>query len=179
MSFMRVVVETNQAGATVARRIKATTGDKKGSIRRISDFLFAIAKGAYRGTVEVCTTAVRATATLTIAGDPTAGDTFVVCGVTFTARAAGATGDEFNITAGNNTAMAAAAAAAVNASASTDVTGAVTASSALGVLTFTAKVPGAIGNGLVLTESMDNTTRVDFAGGSDGTLTSLSAGGAS
>lgn len=179
MAFSVIQVEHQKAAASLLNTLNPQTASPRQSLRRLGDWFRGLAGGAYRGTTQLRVGAVKATATLTIAGDPTAADTFVVCGVTFTARDSGATGDEFNISTGDNTATAAAIAAAVNASASTDVTGAVVASSSLGVVTFTALVAGTAGNGYVLTESMDNTTRVDFAGGTNGTAYTLTAGGAS
>jgi len=41
------------------------------------------------------------------------------------------------------------------------------------VVTITADVAGTVGNGLVLTEALANTTAVDFASGSEGTETNL------
>lgn len=173
MSLTRIVIDhLDHTASAVQRIMPTTTQDKKRSLRTISDFIRGMAGGARRSTLQLCTGAVKSTATLTFTGAPTAAETFSLCGTTFTARASGATGNEFNI-GGSVTLTAAAVAAAVNASATAKVTGAVVATSALGVVTFTAKVPGALGNGLVLTESMTNATAVDFAGGSDGTLSTF------
>lgn len=123
----------------------------------------------YGAIVLASTNAVQATATLTLTGLPSADETFVVAGVTFTAKASGATGNQFNI-GGTATLTAAAIAAAVNASSS--LTNIVSATSALGVVTFTALLSGAMGNGLVLTESMANTTAATFASGAEGSTIS-------
>ncbi len=109
--------------------------------------------------------AVAATATLTFTGAPVAAETFVLNGVTFTARASGASGDEFDI-GGTVTLTADAVVAAVNGSASVGVA-AITASNVAGVVTFTADVAGAAGNSLTLTEALTNATRTIFAGGAD------------
>jgi hypothetical protein len=178
MAFTVIQIEHQKAAASLLNTLKTRSASPKGSLRRLGDFLRGMAVGAYRGTVQVRTGAVKATATLTFTGAPTADETFVVCGVTFTAKDSGATGDQFNIGA-DVTETAANVVTAVNASASTDVTGAVVASSALGVVTFTALVAGTAGNGYVLTESLSNASRVDFAGGTNGTATTLAAGGAS
>jgi phage tail sheath gpL-like len=178
MAFSVIQVEHQKAAASLLNTLNLMAASPKLSLRRLGDFFRGMAVGAYRGTVSARIGAVKATATLTFTGAPTADETFVVCGVTFTAKDSGATGDQFNIGA-NVTATAANVVTAVNASASTDVTGAVIASSSEGVVTFTALVAGTAGNGFVLTESMTNATRVDFAGGTNGTTTSLAAGGAS
>jgi hypothetical protein len=111
---------------------------------------------------------VAATATLTFTGAPVADETFVLNGVTFTAKTSGASGDQFNI-GGNVTATAAAVVAAVNASVSVGVADVITASNVAGVVTFTADDVGDEGNDLTLTESLTNATRTVFAGGTSTT----------
>lgn len=179
MAFSTFELQHELLAADLTRRIRPSAKNRKRSILRIADVLRGVAVGAYRGEVKCRIGAVKATATITLTGDVSNNETFVICGTTFTAKSSGASGNQFNITTSDTTTTAAAIAAAVNASATTNVTGAVVASSALGVVTFTAKYAGAMGNGFVLTESLSNATRVDFAGGSDGTLTTLAAGGAS
>lgn len=179
MAFATVILETKQLGADVANQLKPQAANKAKSLARLGRYIEGLGLGARRGVVKLRTSAVKATATITITGDITANDTFVLCGTTFTAKASGATGNEFNVAAGDVTTTAANIVTAVNASATAKVTSSVVASSVLGVVTFTAIDPGAAGNGFVLTESLDNATRVDFAGGSNGTSTTLTAGGAS
>lgn len=178
-AFTRLVLESNLSAADTARRIFPRAGDRRGTIARIARFLRAYAIGAYRGTLELCTGAVKSAATISVTGNITAADTFILCGQTFTARGSGAVVNEFNIAAGDVTTTAANIAAAINASDATNVTGSVSATSALGVVTIKCLIPGKVGNGLRLSESLTNATRVDFAGGSDGTRTSIAAGGAS
>jgi phage tail sheath gpL-like len=87
---------------------------------------------------------VQASGTLTFVS-VIATDAFVINGVTFTCVASGATGNQFNVGA-SDTLTAAAAAAAINASATALISGYVTASSALGVLTITSAFYGLSGN---------------------------------
>lgn len=110
--------------------------------------------------------AVKASATMTSTGAATAAETFTILNVTFTARASGATGNEFNLSAVVAT-QAANIAAAINASA--NLVGKVTAVAALGVVTISAVVPGLIGNGLQFSEALTNVTITQFLGGLDGT----------
>jgi phage tail sheath gpL-like len=82
-------------------------------------------------------------------------DAVKINGVTFTCVASGATGDQFNVGA-DDTATAVALAAAINASVTALVSGYVTATSALGVVTVTAAQPGLLGNAVTI-ESLDAT----------------------
>lgn len=160
-----LVVNTNNDGNTTASEIAPnvasnsnTTGAGAwGAINNIAAFLEAQANG--RGiNVVYYDTAVSASTTGTFTGDPTAADTITINGVVFTARASGATGNEFNFTAGSVTATAAALAAAINASTTTGIVGTVSATSALGVVTFSAVVPGSAGLNIPITELLGNFT---------------------
>lgn len=94
---------------------------------------------------------VKASATLTVSGDPVAGETFVVNGNTYTFRATPTKVNEVRITAGQNTTMATAVAAAINAyenryesqlKGDGNRTANVIATSATNVVTVTALVEG-------------------------------------
>lgn len=113
-------------------------------------------------------TAVSASTTGTFTGDPTAADTVTINGVAFTARASGAVANEYNFVAGDVTKTAAALAAAINASVTARIVNTIGASSALGVVTFFAIVPGSVGIPTVLSESTANFTLAN---------TTLSTGG--
>jgi hypothetical protein len=76
-------------------------------------------------------------------------DAISINGVTFTAVASGATGNQFNIGADDAETMANLA-AAINASVTALVSGYVTASSALTVCTVTAALPGILGNAVTI-----------------------------
>ena len=178
-SLTRIVVESRASTAEIAAFIRPLTNDRSASLGRLSNWLRGFAGGVRLGSVELCTGAVKATASITVTGDITATETFTLNGQAFTARASGAVVNEFNVAAGNVTTTAANIAAAILASDNANVTGAVTATSALGVVTITCLVPGTVGNGLRLSESLTNATRVDFAGGSNGTKTALVAGASS
>jgi hypothetical protein len=79
-------------------------------------------------------------------------NTLTINGVVFTAVAAGAVGNQFNV-GGNDTVTAANIAAAINASVTAGVQGVVTATSALAVVTITAVQPGLTGNAISLASS--------------------------
>jgi len=94
------------------------------------------------------------------------GETLTVCGVTFTARTSGATGNEWDR---DNDVSVSATNLAASINASTDTNIYVSAVAVAGVVTITMLKPGVIGNVPTITESCSNTTCVTFAGGSEGT----------
>ena len=147
------------------------TGDAGSKfLEQMVSLFLACSSGDRSSSVTITTNTVAATGTFTIAaGNLSANDTVTIGGVTFTAKSSGATGNQFNI-GGDNTATAAACAAAVNASSNT--AGMVSATSALGVVTFTASAAGQIGNGISLAKSATNGS-VSGANLSGGTQTSI------
>ena len=112
--------------------------------------------------------AVKATGTLTVsAGGSTAGQACTIGNVTLTGRASNPAANEFVVSATAAT-QATNMAAAINAS--TSFAGIVTASAALGVVTLTAVVPGALGNGYQLSAgNLGNVAAGAFANGANGT----------
>lgn len=107
--------------------------------------------------------ATKAFGTITVAGNPVEGDTVNVNAGVYTFRAVPTAATDVKITAGNNTAMATALAAAINAFAGRLLPNgagfnnpAVVATSTLGVVTVTAVVDGAPGNAIVLTKTATN-----------------------
>lgn len=178
-----LVVNTNNDGATTASEIGPnvasnphTSGaDAFDAIRNIAKFIEDQVGG--RGiNVVMWDTAVAASGTGTFTGAPTADQTMIIAGVTFTAKSSGATGNQYNI-GGSVTLSAAALAAAINAS--TDLNGVVSATSNLGVVTITSDIPGLIGNGIATVDV--DTSNFTFAqatltGGTQADYTTLSAG---
>ena len=124
--------------------------------------------------------AVQATGTVVFtATQPVANETITINGVAFTAKASGATGNQYNFGAASAPGAIASAtslAAAINASATAGILGVVTADNAAGTLptvTVTAVTPGIVGNSLVISESTTGTTAVSFASGAEGTDTTV------
>lgn len=181
-----LVVNTNNDAATtasecapnVASNPHSAGSDAPNAILEIAKFIEAQVNG--RGiNVVYFDTAVAASTTGTFTADPTAGDTITVNGVVFTARASGAVANEFNFVAGDVTKTAAALAASINASITAAVIGTVGASSALGVVTFFAIVPGSAGLNIPISESLGGFTlanTVFSTGGTQAHTTILSAG---
>lgn len=146
----------------------------------LSNYFAAMAGGWKKATVELGRSAASATGTITFSGVGAADDTVLINGVTFTAKASGATGNEWNVGA-SATLSAAALAAAINASATALVSGHVTASAASGVVTITAKDPGVLGNAITIAEGVDGSSHMAVSGarltgGTEGTEVSLQFG---
>lgn len=97
---------------------------------------------------------VAASGTITLSGAGAANDTILINGVTFTAVASGATGNQWNV-GGSPTASAANMAAAINASASALVNLHVTASPAAGVVTIKSVSATALGNAVTIAKGTD------------------------
>lgn len=180
-----LVINTNNDAATTASECAPNVASNPGStgigsaeaINTIAKFIEAQVLG--RGiNVVYFDTAISASTTGTFTGAPTAGQAVTVNGVAFTARASGAGANEFNI-GSDVTATAANLAAAINASTTAGIIGTVQASSALGVVTFSAVVPGSAGKNIPISENCDNFTLLDTTfstGGTQAHSTTLSAG---
>jgi hypothetical protein len=173
--FVLTVPETADQFASLMGIQSSPTPEAHTSIKGMVNYLQGILGGVRSGSISLYNGAVQNTAVLTVSAGGSANDeTMVLCGVTFTAKTSGATGNEFNISATAAT-QAANMVAAFNASA--DLTGIVTASNVLGVITITATLPGKFGNALVVTESLANvavtTSFATSAAGSNGTIYSF------
>ena len=169
MAKVRLVLDLFDPQQALVDYLQPVTVTSK---RTMSNYIEGISDGAYQmnnpqlGSIG----AVSATGTFTIAaGNLSANDTVTIGGVAFTAKASGATGNQFNI-GGSATATATNCAAAVNASSS--CLGLVSASSALGVVTFTSIVPGIVGNQITLAKSATNgsVSGANLTSGAEGTV---------
>lgn len=105
---------------------------------------------------------VAATLSVTFTGAPTAAETITVGNVVFTARASGATGNEFNI-GGTPTLTAASFVTFFNASAS--VNKLFVASAVAGAVTITSLITGVVGNAFQVSSTLSNTTVGSWTGG--------------
>ena len=171
-SYQRIVLLSNGTNADFKSLCNLSAGQIP-AMNNFIDYLGGLVGGSVQGaSLAFNQGMVRAYGTLTVAtGGSANNETCSICGVTFTAKTSGATGNQFNISATAAT-QAANMAAAINASAS--LSGIVTASALLGVVTITAVVPGTIGNGLALSAgTLANVTLGAFANGSDGTAYTL------
>lgn len=118
---------------------------------------------------------IAATATITSTGAASNNETMLLCNQTLTAKTSGAVAanGEFNLSATVGT-QATNIAAAINAVAA--LSGVVTATASLGVVTVSAVAPGIIGNGFQISESLTNVTVAAFAGGVNALVLTLHKG---
>lgn len=173
MSSLTRIVVTSDLTAAGFKSVCDLAPGQLPALNNLVDYLGGVAGGNYMASLACKVGAVQAYGTLTVAtGGSTAAQTCTICNVTFTARASGATGNEFNVSATAAT-QATNMAAAINAS--SNLTGKVTATASLGVVTITSVVPGLMGNGLQLSAgNLGNVTAGAFANGTDGTAYTLS-----
>lgn len=131
-------------------------------LQRIINHLTALIGGSELGpsgsapsiAVSIEGQATAASGTITFTGVGAANDTILINGVTFTAVASGATGNQWNVGA-SVTASAANLVTAINASATALVSSHVLASSVAGVVTITSKNKGIYGNAATIAEGVD------------------------
>ena len=155
--------------------LAAASDDPKREINEIIDYLSSIACG-HAANIDVQSSSnglVAATGTVTFASVAN-NDTITINGVVFTAKTASPSGDQFLVGV-SNTADAAAAAVAINASTTAGTVGYFTVSAASGVLTITAVERGIMGNAISVASS--NGTRLATGGTSTrNSVTYLSGG---
>lgn len=138
------------------------------------DYVSALTGGNQMADLSFKVGAVQATATITSTGTAANNQTMTLANQTITAKTSGAVAadGEFNIS-GTVATQAASIAAAINAM--PELSGIVTATSLLGVVTVTAVVPGLVGNGLQIADvDLANVAVAAFSGGTDGTSYSIS-----
>jgi len=137
-----VVVSLDETAGNVERDLIAETGYSMLAGLKLKDFFKKIISGAHPATVQTKVNAVKATGTITFSG-LVADDTFTIAGQTFTAKVSPSGGAQFALGADDT---AAAANAVVKINANTTLDGRIVATSALGVITLTALLPGEAAN---------------------------------
>ena len=167
MSIVRIIIDTDLSAIGFNSVCNMSPGELEGA-NALSSYFASLAGGNQIGLVDVVTGAVQARATITSTGTATNNETMLLCNVTLTAKTSGAVSanGEFNISAVVAT-QATNMALAINSVAG--LSGIVTATSALGVVTITSIVPGKLSNGLQLSEALGNVTATAFSGGVNGT----------
>jgi phage tail sheath gpL-like len=180
MTTLAISVKSGFSQQALIDRYKLGSNCVKEQCIALSQFFRNIAGGIDSAAITVNTGSadpVAATATIPLASCTT--DTVTIGTVTLTGSAAPANQNEFDTSGGSDTADAAALASCINAH--TTLSTFLTASSALGVVTITAKVPGVIGNQIALAETGTTITlsgafMAGGTGGATGTATAYSAG---
>lgn len=164
------------AGSTLTHPLGAGLTYKAiaNAFRTIGDFFIGVGVGERSANIFCQANGVQAVGAITFASIAN-NDTITINGTVFTAKTTGATGNQFNLGASDTTA-AANAAAAINASATAIVVNNVSATSALAILTLTAKEQGTMGNLMTLAISAHGSVSTAVAGGTDGTVTALAKG---
>lgn len=165
MTSINININSSDPYTTIASRmsLNATT-NKYDNLPRIAKLLESMAGGTTdftSGKIDIVTTAK---ALVTFTGAATNDETLTINGVTFTAKTSGAVAanGEFNL---NSTVATQATnlAAAINAVTDSHISGIVTATASLGVVTVSAVYPSYACLGYQITESMSNTTVTAWA----------------
>lgn len=163
--YQMLVVAQDEVTGNVQRDLYAETGLQELAGVKLRDYMKKCTSGAHPAVVQTKVGMAKATGTITLSAH-VATDTVTVNGITFTCVASGATGNQYNVGA-DDTATAVALAAVLNANTTLD--GMVVATSALGVVTLTALVPGELGNAITLAISAHGSvSAARMAGGTNG-----------
>jgi phage tail sheath gpL-like len=183
MAVTVVQITHSEAASTVNGRIRTSGG--RAVAHSLAKWLEGLAGGVYQGSLDLQVAegdAVAASGTITFSDTGAADDTVLINGVTFTAKASGATGNQWNVGA-DEIESAENLAAAINASATALISDNVTASDdGAGVVTVTAAKKGTLGNCITLAEGVDagNDMAVSgsgrLTGGAEATANSFSFG---
>lgn len=167
MSVTTVITLTSEeTTAKLQELIQLDTSKPEEEVRALSGYLLGLLAGCRQATIDVQVAegnAVAASGTVTFSGVGAANDTILVNGVTFTAVAASATGNQWNV--GATAALSAAnLAAAIAASGTALVNTTVTASALSNVCTVTAKKKGTMGNAVTIAEGVDGSSHMTVSG---------------
>lgn len=180
-SLTRAVMISRASSQEIGEFVRPLVDDSPASVARFSSWLRGMAGGVREGTLSFAYGMVYATATLTITSTgPADAQTFTLCGTTFTAKTTPAGTNHFQRSDTPAT-VAAAIAAIILASPTAKVTGVVSATSLLGVVTVQCLIPGSVGNGIQIdVGTLANTALSSggFSGGSDGSSVLLTCGSA-
>jgi phage tail sheath gpL-like len=162
MSVLKLSISSARPTAELSTRYE-TAGGKYEIANRLVQYIVSLMTGSELAmsssvppsiAISIQENQVQASGTIAFSGVSTANDTVLINGVTFTAVASGATGNQWNVGA-DATASAANLATAINASVTSLVSGYVTASAATGTLTITSAFYGLSGNQCTIAKGVD------------------------
>ena len=163
-----IVITHDELEVDMTRLLIAETGNRFLAGQKLMRYVRSLMGGSKSAKVALSVNAVKASGTITLSAH-VANDTTTVNGIVFTCKTSGATGNEYNVGA-DDTATAVNLAAALNANTTLD--GMIVATSALGVVTLTALVPGELGNAITLAISAHGSvSAARMAGGTNGAAT--------
>lgn len=176
MSLTRIVIDSPLTATQDLANLRMNGTGSWHNVFRLMDWLRGFAKGTRRGNMKVRVGAVQASGTITFSS-LVADDTVTVNSVVFTAKASPSGTNQFALGA-DDTAAAANFAAKINASTLAHILSCVTATSALGVVTLTAVVPGLTGNNQTIAISAHGSVSGSglLTSGTDGTAYDLTLG---
>jgi hypothetical protein len=167
MSVLKLKVTTSRDDAYLESNFE-TAGGEREIAQRISDYIQRVLCGNELGSppsiaIEVQGNQVQATGSFAFSNVPTANDTVLINGVTFTCVNSGATGNQFNK---GSTATEAAEnlATTINASSTALIDGYVTASAASGTCLITSDFYGLSGNQCTIAEGVDGGSVITVSG---------------
>lgn len=166
VSTVLTITSGTENAADIAELLATSHTDKYVFAEKVADYMKALSGGCRSGSIDAQIDggdAVAASGTITFSGTGAASDTVLINGVTFTAVASGATGNQWNV-GGSATLSAAALAAAIVASATALVNAHVTATAASGVVTITSKFEGVQGNAVTIAEGVDGSSHMAVSG---------------
>jgi phage tail sheath gpL-like len=168
------IIDESPSAASLSQKLNP--GSRMPVANAVANHMMALASGSHAGSLQITVQngdSAIAKATLTLSG-VVASDTCSVNGVSFAAVASGATGNQFNVGV-SDTATAVNLAAAINASASAPVKGAVVASSSSTVVTVSAASAGLAGNGYAIAGGTGITASGSYltGGANDSSVASL------
>lgn len=156
-----VTMNTTSTDDRINAYLNPRAGLTKENVSSLLNYMEATNGGSFDLTIGTIVVAPSAIATFTFNGQPTAAQTCVINGVTFTAVASGATGNQFNI--GGTAAITAQNFVnAVNASTTAGIQNNFTATLAGTVATITSNVPGSAGI-YHATNALTNVVLANFA----------------
>lgn len=165
MATLNVNFTTSELTAATLAKQYELAGNQQQNVEALRHLLSMLNGGDRTGTLAIAVqnNATQASGTLTLSST-VATNTCAINGVTFTCESGGASGNQFNV-GGSDTLTAANLASAINGSATTGVKGIITATSALGVVTVKATLPGITGNGYALAGGTNISANVSLLAG--------------
>ncbi len=164
MASVSVIITTPKDTSALVK-----SGQPRGNLKRVANILRGMESGALLGNVKLTAStadAVAATGTFTLAS-VVATDAVTIAGVTFTFTSTPSLETDVEVDGADNTADAAALAAAINAHST--IKHIIYATSALAVVTLTCRVPGVIGNFIAISDADTTiTTSASYLAGGTG-----------